>query len=67
MADPQYVSIPELARRLGITRAAAHRHVAAGRIPAVRLGRTYHVRVDALDTLADLQAAERREAHGGGR
>jgi len=39
----QYISIPELAKLLGLSRIAVFRKVKSGEIPAVRIGRNYAI------------------------
>lgn len=41
--DNQYISIPEMAKILGISRIAVYRKVKQGQIEAVRLGRNYAI------------------------
>ncbi len=41
MPATRYVTIPELARLLGVSRIAVYRRVKKGQIPATRIGRTY--------------------------
>ena len=41
MSDKRYVTIPELARLLGVSRIAIYNRVKKGQIPATRIGRTY--------------------------
>jgi excisionase family DNA binding protein len=41
MANPKYITIPELAKLLGVSRIAIYNRVKKGQIPATRIGRTY--------------------------
>jgi len=41
MANEKYITIPELARLLGLSRIAIYNRVKKGQIPATRIGRTY--------------------------
>ena len=41
MPDKKYITIPELARLLGVSRIAVYKRVKNGQIPAARVGRTY--------------------------
>lgn len=41
MANKKYVTIPELAKLLGVSRIAIYNRVKKGQIPATRIGRTY--------------------------
>ncbi|MHB8662744.1 MAG: helix-turn-helix domain-containing protein [Acidimicrobiales bacterium] len=44
------LSIKASARALGLSERTVRRHVAAGRIPCVRFGRTVRIPVGALDS-----------------
>jgi len=41
MAGPKYLTIPELAKLLGVSRIAIYNRVKKGQIPATKIGRTY--------------------------
>ena len=41
MATTKYLTIPELARLLGVSRIAIYNRVKKGQIPAIKVGRTY--------------------------
>jgi excisionase family DNA binding protein len=41
MANKKYVTIPELAKLLGVSRIAIYNRVKKGQIPATKIGRTY--------------------------
>jgi len=41
MANERYLTIPELAKLLGISRIAIYNRVKKGQIPATKIGRTY--------------------------
>ena len=41
MDSPKYLTIPELAKLLGVSRIAVYNRVKKGQIPATRVGRTY--------------------------
>jgi len=41
MTTKKYITIPELARLLGVSRIAIYNRVKKGQIPASRIGRTY--------------------------
>ncbi len=43
MKDERYLSIPELAKILGISRIAVYRKVKKGQIEAIRIGRNYAI------------------------
>jgi len=44
MADEKYLTIPELAKLLGVSRIAIYNRVKKGQIPATRIGRTYVIK-----------------------
>jgi len=44
MADEKYITIPELAKLLGVSRIAIYNRVKKGQIPATRIGRTYVIK-----------------------
>ena len=41
MTNEKYITIPELARLLGVSRIAIYNRVRKGQIPATKIGRTY--------------------------
>lgn len=41
MAHEKYITIPELAKLLGVSRIAIYKRVKKGQIPATKIGRTY--------------------------
>jgi len=41
MPRKEYITIPELAKLLGVSRIAIYNRVKKGQIPAIRIGRTY--------------------------
>jgi excisionase family DNA binding protein len=41
MTNKRYVTIPELARLLGVSRIAIYNRVKKGQIPATKIGKTY--------------------------
>lgn len=41
MSRKEYITIPELAKLLGVSRIAIYNRVKKGQIPATRIGRTY--------------------------
>ena len=43
MTTKKYITIPELARLLGVSRIAIYNRVKKGQIPASRIGRTYSI------------------------
>jgi excisionase family DNA binding protein len=55
MAIEKYITIPELARLLGVSRIAIYNRVRKGQIPATKIGRTY---VITDQTVADILGKE---------
>jgi excisionase family DNA binding protein len=43
MSEEQYISIPELAKLLDISRVAVFKRVKSGKIKAIRIGRNYAI------------------------
>ena len=43
MEEQQYISIPELAKLLGLSRIAVYQRVKSGKIKAVKIGRNYAI------------------------
>lgn len=43
MADDKYISIPAMAKMLGISRIALYKKVKAGKIKALKIGRNYAI------------------------
>lgn len=41
MADGKYLTVPELAKVLGVSRIAVYNRVKKGEIPATKIGKTY--------------------------
>jgi len=41
MSGKEYITVPELARLLGVSRVSVYNSVKKGRIPATMIGRTY--------------------------
>jgi excisionase family DNA binding protein len=41
MDSPKYITIPELAKLLGVSRIAIYNRVKKGQIPSTKIGRTY--------------------------
>ena len=51
MAKEKYITIPELARLLGVSRIAIYNRVKKGQIPAIKIGKTYAI---TDQTIADI-------------
>lgn len=58
MTDAPYLSVAQVASRLGITRQAVLKRIHAGRLPASKVGRAYVVPARALDLQHDRTLAE---------
>jgi hypothetical protein len=58
----RFVTVPAAARMFGLTRWSVRRYCQRGDWPAIRCGARYYVDLEALDRLAETQAAERRGA-----
>ncbi len=43
MVERKYITIPELAKLLGLSRIEVYRKVRKGQIPAIRIGRNYAI------------------------
>ena len=48
-----FLSVAEAAERLGVSRWRVNQFIAAGRLPAVKIGRAYVIRVPDLSKVAD--------------
>ena len=59
----QYLSIPELAKLLGLSRVAVFKKVKSGEIPAVRIGRNYAISLRFIDKILGkiLSEADKKE------
>ena len=51
MADEKYLTIPELAKLLGVSRIAIYNRVKKGQIPATRIGRTYVIKDQTISNI----------------
>ena len=58
----EFITIPQLAEQLGVSRIAVYNRVKKGQIPAVRVGRNYAIRQADVRRLlsAELTQADRR-------
>ena len=59
----RYISIPELAKLLGLSRIAVFKKVKSGEIPAVKIGRNYAISYHYIDNILGrtLNVANKRE------
>ena len=63
MAKKEYLTIPELANILGISRIAVYRKVKKGEIKAIRIGKNYAIPKKYIDDLLgkELQEKDKKE------
>jgi len=63
MEEKAFISIPELAKILGISRIAVYNQVKAGKIKALRIGRNYAISWGYVQTILgnDLSAPEKNK------
>ena len=54
----QFISIPQLAKILGISRIAVYHKVVAGKIKAIRIGRNYAIPVEILQEIVGKELSE---------
>jgi excisionase family DNA binding protein len=61
-----YLSIPEAAKIMGLSRIAVFKKVKNGTIPAIKIGRAYAIAAKSLDFLIGkaLSAAQKKEIDG---
>lgn len=69
MADAtrRWVTVPQLAAEMGLSRQRVWELATSGQIPAIASGRRLLCDREALPALAATQAEARRKAHGGDR
>jgi excisionase family DNA binding protein len=51
MANQKFITIPELAKLLGVSRIAIYNRVKKGQIPATKIGRTYVITDKSIATI----------------
>lgn len=51
MKQERYISIPQLAKLLGVSRIAIYNRVKKGQIPAIKIGRDYAISDQTLDDI----------------
>lgn len=51
MKKERYISIPQLAKLLGVSRIAIYNRVKKGQIPAIKIGRDYAISDQTLDDI----------------
>jgi excisionase family DNA binding protein len=58
LTDGRFLTVPEVADRMAVSRMTVYRLVHSGHLPAIRFGRTFHVPVDAVESAMAALAAE---------
>lgn len=53
MAEEDFLTVPEVAKRLRVTAMTVYRWIEDGRLPAVQIAKHYRIRSDALDAMLD--------------
>ncbi|MFB0508014.1 MAG: helix-turn-helix domain-containing protein [Thermodesulfobacteriota bacterium] len=59
MANEKYITIPELAKLLGVSRIAIYNRVKKGQIPATKIGRTYVIRDQTIANILGKEVTRR--------
>mgnify|MGYP001567580518 FL=1 len=59
--EKQYFTVAELAKILGITRAAVHKKIKAGKISTIRIGRSHAIPVSSLPEILRTELGEERK------
>jgi excisionase family DNA binding protein len=59
MANEKYITIPELAKLLGVSRIAIYNRVKKGQIPATKIGRTYVITDHAIANILGKKVTRR--------
>ena len=59
MAKEKYITIPELARLLGVSRIAIYNRVKKGQIPAIKIGKTYAITDQTIADILGKKVTER--------
>ena len=59
MAREKYITIPELAKLLGVSRIAIYKRVKKGQIPATKVGRTYVITDQTIATILGKEVTKR--------
>ena len=61
MIKAQYITIPQLAKMLGISNAAVHKKVKSGQIKATRIGKNYVISDSDITTILGKKLSEADE------
>jgi len=59
MANEKYITIPQLAKLLGVSRIAIYNRVKKGQIPATKIGRTYVIRDQTIANILGKEVTRR--------
>ena len=59
MTREKYITIPELAKLLGVSRIAIYKRVKKGQIPATKVGRTYVITDQTIATILGKEVTKR--------
>lgn len=55
------MAVAELAKMLGVTRAAVHKNIKTGKIPTIRIGRSYAIPFSSLPEILRTEIGEERK------
>ena len=66
MAKERYLTIPELAKLLGVSRIAIYNRVKKGQIPATKIGRTYVITDQTIANILGKEVTRRGKKRRGG-
>jgi excisionase family DNA binding protein len=61
MTNEKYITIPELAKLLGVSRIAIYNRVKKGQIPATKIGRTYVITDKTIANILGKKVTEKRK------
>lgn len=59
--EKQYLAVAELAKMLGVTRAAVHKNIKAGKIATIRIGRSHAIPFSSLPEILRTELGEERK------
>ena len=62
MTEERYLSIPEFAKLIGVSRIAVYKQVKAGKIKAIRIGRNYVIDEKAVNAVLKTKVSDERQA-----
>ena len=61
MTNKKYITIPELAKLLGVSRVAIYNRVKKGQIPATKIGRTYVITDETIASILGKEVTKSRK------